>query len=151
MFDSVIETHPDLDCVILNAGIQRPVDFSKPETVDISSIQNEFNTNYISYIALTKAFLPFLQTKEEESALILYILFRLYKGRGSLLIHPSMSSGLALVPIIRCPNYCASKAALHHTVLALREQLKESKVKIVEIFPPAVQSALSSHCYCTAR
>ena len=72
MFDSVIETHPDLDCVILNAGIQRRVDFSKPETVDISSIQNEFNTNYISYIALTKAFLPFLQTKKEESALILY-------------------------------------------------------------------------------
>lgn len=71
IFDSVIENHRDLDCVILNSGIQRPVDFSKPETVDISSIQNEFNTNYISYIALTKAFLPFLQAKEEESSLIL--------------------------------------------------------------------------------
>lgn len=70
-FDSVIENHGDLDCVILNSGIQRLVDFSKPETVDISSIQNEFNTNYISYIALTKAFLPFLQAKEEESSLIL--------------------------------------------------------------------------------
>lgn len=71
MFDSIIETHRDLDCVILNSGIQRPVDFTKPETVDISSIQNEFNTNYISYIALTKAFLPFLLAKEEESSLIL--------------------------------------------------------------------------------
>ncbi|MCJ1426562.1 hypothetical protein MMC29_004465 [Sticta canariensis] len=121
---NVIETHPDLDCVILNAGIQRRVDFSKPETVDLSSIQNEFNTNYISYIALTTAFLPFLQTKEEESALIF------------------MSSVLALVPITRCPNYCASKAALHHTVLVLREQLKDSKVKIVEIFPSAVQTEL---------
>ena len=75
MFDSVIKTHPDLDCLILNAGIQRLVDFTKPETLDMSSIQNEFNTNYISYIALTKAFLPFLQAKEEVSALILYNLF----------------------------------------------------------------------------
>lgn len=71
MFDRITETHPDLDCVILNSGIQRRVDFLKPETVDIASIQNEFNTNYISYIALTKAFLPFLQAKEEESSLVL--------------------------------------------------------------------------------
>lgn len=56
----------------------------------------------------------------------------------------SMSSGLAFVPLIRCPNYCASKAALHHFVLSLRAQLKDSKIKIIEIFPPAVQSALSS-------
>lgn len=55
-----------------------------------------------------------------------------------------MSSGLGLVPMLRCPNYCATKAALHHLVLVLREQLKESKIKIVEIFPPAVQSMLSS-------
>lgn len=52
----------------------------------------------------------------------------------------SVSSSVALVPILRCPNYCASKAALHHFVLLLREQLKGSKVKIIEIFPPAVQS-----------
>lgn len=120
----ITDTHPDLDCVILNSGIQRRVDFTKPETVDIASIQNEFNTNYISYIALTKAFLPFLQAKEEESSLVF------------------VSSGLALVPLPRCANYCASKAALHHLVLALREQLKESKIKIVEIFPPAVQTEL---------
>ncbi|MCJ1468006.1 hypothetical protein MMC07_006632 [Pseudocyphellaria aurata] len=109
---TITETHPDLDCVVLNSGIQRLVDFTKPETVDISSIQNEVNTNYISYIALTTAFLPFLQTKDHESSLIL------------------------------CPNYCATKAALHHIVLALREQLKGSKIKIIEIYPPAVQTEL---------
>lgn len=52
----------------------------------------------------------------------------------------STTSGLALVPITRCPNYCASKAALHHWILVLRKQLRGSKVKIVELFPPAVQS-----------
>lgn len=55
----------------------------------------------------------------------------------------SMSSGLALVPLVRCPNYSATKAALHHWILCLREQLKGSKVKVVEMLPPAVQSTWS--------
>ena len=52
----------------------------------------------------------------------------------------STTSGLALVPMVRCPNYCATKAALHMFVLALRKQLEGSNVKVIEIFPPAVQS-----------
>ncbi|MCJ1349922.1 hypothetical protein MMC31_008165 [Peltigera leucophlebia] len=121
---NITKTHPDLDCVLLNSGIQRGADFTKPESVNISSIQTEFTTNYLSYISLTKAFLPFFQAKDDRSALV-YV-----------------SSSLSLVPILRCPNYCASKAALHHFVLVLREQLKDSNVKIIEIFPPAVQTEL---------
>lgn len=117
-------SYPDLDCIFMNSGIQRGLDFSKPETVDMSVIQEEFVTNYLSYLALTKAFLPFLQSKKEESAIIY------------------TTSGLALVPILRCPNYCASKAALHHFILCLREQMKGSTIKIVELFPPAVQTEL---------
>jgi short-subunit dehydrogenase involved in D-alanine esterification of teichoic acids len=56
--------------VFLNSGIQRGLFFDKPESIDLSSIQTEFTTNYLSYLALTKAFLPFLQSKKEESALI---------------------------------------------------------------------------------
>ena len=67
---SITKTHTDLDCVILNSGIQRGFDFSKPETVDMNMIQTEFNTNYFSNLALTIAFLPFLQSKKEESAII---------------------------------------------------------------------------------
>ncbi|KKA24494.1 hypothetical protein T310_1523 [Rasamsonia emersonii CBS 393.64] len=52
------------------------------------------------------------------------------------------TSGLALVPILRCSNYCASKAALHHWILCLREQLKGSNIKVIEILPPAVQTEL---------
>ena len=55
---------------MLNSGIQRMFDFSKPETIDMDLIQTEFTTNYISNLALTKAFLPFLKDKKEESALI---------------------------------------------------------------------------------
>lgn len=57
-----------------------------------------------------------------------------------------VTSGLALVPLPRCPNYCATKAALHHLAKSLRYQLqndpKTSHVRVVEILPPAVQTEL---------
>jgi len=90
----------------------------------MSVVQLEFTTNYLSYLALTLAFLPFLQCKNQESSIIY------------------TTSGLALVPLVRCPNYCASKAALHHFILCLREQLKNSSIKVIELFPPAVQTEL---------
>lgn len=121
---NITSTYSDLDCIMMNSGIQRGLDFSKPESIDMDVVQLEFKTNYLSYLALTKAFLPFLQSKQKESALMF------------------TTSGLALVPILRCPNYCASKAALHQWILVLRKQLRDSKVKIVELFPPSVQTEL---------
>ena len=121
---NVTKTHPDLDCIFLNSGIQRGVFFQKPEEVDLAEIQTEFTTNYLSYLALVKAFLPFLKEKKSDSSLIF------------------TTSGLALAPIPRCPNYCASKAALHHFILVLRTQLAQSapNVLVQELYPPAVQS-----------
>lgn len=73
---------------------------------------------------LTVAFLPFLQAQSVPTSLIF------------------VSSGLALTPIPRCANYCATKAALHHLILSMREQLKGSNVKVIEVLPPAVQTEL---------
>jgi short-subunit dehydrogenase involved in D-alanine esterification of teichoic acids len=121
---NIMSTHPDVDCLLLNSGIQRKSDFSDPESIDVDVLNLEMTTNYISQLALTKAFLPFLQKKDSESALV-YV-----------------TSGLAMVPILRCSNYCASKAALHHFILCLRVQLDKTKIKVVEIYPPAVQTEL---------
>lgn len=66
----VIKKHPDLDCIILNSGIQRGFDFTKPETVDLSVLDLEFTTNYLSYIHLTHAFLPHFQKQEKETSLV---------------------------------------------------------------------------------
>lgn len=118
--------HPDLDSIILNSGIQRGFDFSKPDTVDLDVLELEFKTNYLSYMHLTTALIPFLQKQERKTSLIY------------------TTSGLALLPLPRCPNYCASKAALHHMILVLREQLRTGpgNIKVIEIFPPAVQTEL---------
>lgn len=124
--DDITSKHPDLDCVIINSGIQRGFDFSKPDTVNLSVLELEFTTNYIAYVHLTKALIPFLQKQDKETALIY------------------TSSGLALVPLVKRLNYSATKAALHHFILCLREQLKEGpgNIKVIEIFPPAVQTEL---------
>jgi len=56
-----------------------------------------------------------------------------------------VSSGLALVPIPRCGNYCATKAALHSLAWTLRTQLAGVKnLRVIEIIPPAVQTELHS-------
>jgi len=124
--DSITKAHPTLDSVILNSGIQRPYDFTKPESINLENLDLEISTNYTSYIHLLTAFLPHLQSLPQKSSLIF------------------TTSGLALSPILRCPNYCATKAALHHLILTLRAQLSLSHphLKIVEILPPAVQTEL---------
>lgn len=121
---NIVGVHDDLDAIILNSGIQRRTDWSDPESIDLNVIQLEFDTNYLSQLALTKAFLPILKKKNSESSLVF------------------VTSGLAMVPILRCSNYCASKAALHHFILCLRESLKDTKIKVVELMPPAVQTEL---------
>ncbi|KAF7874323.1 hypothetical protein EAF04_002995 [Stromatinia cepivora] len=147
MIEGVLKSHPSLDCAFLNSGIQRSLDFTKPESIDLDLISSEFTTNYLSYVHLTKALLPHLQKRAKG-------------GEDAGLIFTT--SGLALVPIMRCGNYCASKAAMHQLVLVMREQLrdlseddndtgeekalgksnKSKGVKVIEIYPPSVQTEL---------
>ncbi|CCX15283.1 hypothetical protein FPQ18DRAFT_299486 [Pyronema domesticum] len=128
-FASTVATeNPTLDCVILNAGKQRGFNFARPETVDLSIIDDEVLTNYTSQLHLTQAFLPYLLKKEKAS--LVYT-----------------TSGLAMVPLGRCPNYCATKAALHHFCISLRAHLKDTSVRVIEIMPPAVQTELHDEKY----
>jgi short-subunit dehydrogenase involved in D-alanine esterification of teichoic acids len=84
----------------------------------------EFTTNYLSYLALTKELIPFLRKKDRATSLI-YV-----------------SSNLALVPMPARSNYCATKAALHQWILSLRASQKCNNIKVIEIYPPAVQTEL---------
>jgi uncharacterized oxidoreductase len=52
------------------------------------------------------------------------------------------SSGLAFLPMVITPTYCATKAALHSYTLSLRHQLRKSAVEVLELIPPYVQTDL---------
>ncbi|TPX07140.1 uncharacterized protein E0L32_010941 [Thyridium curvatum] len=129
---SVLAEHPDLDCVILNSGIQRAFDFSKPETIDLSAVDEEVTTNYTSYVHLLVAFLPHLQRLASQEGKTAHLVF--------------ISATMGLVPgLLRTPNYNATKSALHSLIMALRQQLVDAgygRLRVVEVFPPAVQTEL---------
>ncbi|KAI0152793.1 short chain dehydrogenase [Xylariaceae sp. FL1272] len=127
--EGIIAAHPTLDCVVLNAGIQRTLNFAQPAQIDLERVQLEITTNYTSYISLITAFLPHLQSRSPAPASII-----------------GVTSGLALVPLPRCANYCAVKAALHSLLWSMRYQLGNDEgsrhIKVIEVVPPAVQTEL---------
>ncbi len=66
-----MKASPDIDCVFLNAGVQGAYNFSNPETIDMTKFNSEINTNFTAIVALAHAFLPFLQSKKEQTSFIL--------------------------------------------------------------------------------
>lgn len=111
-----------LDVLVNNAGVQvRPPTFDQPQ--DWQALQNELRTNVEAPIHLATLFIPVL-LKSEAPVLI------------------NVTSGLAFVPIAWMPTYCASKAAMHSFTLSLRKQLEHTKLKVVEMAPPAVDTDL---------
>ncbi|KAK1719413.1 hypothetical protein CaCOL14_006101 [Colletotrichum acutatum] len=135
--EKITSTHPTLDTIILNAGIQRSIDFTSPSTISLPSVSAELTTNYLAPIHLITHFLPHLQSLNTSTTTT--------QTQASIIL---VSSGLAFVPIPRCPNYCATKSALHSLAWSLRAQLQSSPssahIRVVEVVPPAVQTELHS-------
>ncbi len=59
----------------------------------------------------------------------------------------STGTHISIIPAVTLAGYSASKAALNVFTLCLREQLKaaESTVRVIEIYPPVVQSQFPSY------
>jgi uncharacterized oxidoreductase len=119
----VIADFPKLNCVINNAGVQKYVDFSGAKPLDDTALLSELNTNVLGLIRVSAEFLPHLR-KQDHATLV------------------NVSSGLAFVPMARFPVYCATKAAVHSFSVSLRQQLKDSGVKVLELIPPYVDTEL---------
>jgi len=119
----VMTDFPKLNCVFNNAGVQRYVDFSSGQPIDDAALLSELNTNVLGLIRVSAEFIPHLR-KQADATLV------------------NVSSGLAFVPLARFPVYCATKAAVHSFTVSLRQQLKDSSVKVLELIPPYVDTEL---------
>ncbi len=113
---------PALNVLINNAGIMRAEKLlaQQPDLADSEAI---VATNLLGPIRLTAALLPHLQ--KQPSATIM-----------------NVSSGLAFLPLVLTPTYCATKAALHSYTLSLRHQLRNAGIEILELIPPYVATDL---------
>ena len=56
----------------------------------------------------------------------------------------NVTSGLAIAPRAGGPIYCATKAALRSYTLALREQLKGTRIHVLEVLPPVVETKMTA-------
>ncbi|MEH3110893.1 MAG: SDR family oxidoreductase [Agrobacterium cavarae] len=120
--ETLTRDHPDLNVVINNAGIMRNEDITAaPDYLEIA--EETIATNLLAPIRLTAALLPHFLKKENAAVL-------------------TVSSGLAFVPMVATPTYSATKSAIHAYSMALREQLKNTPVEVIEIAPPYVQTTL---------
>lgn len=54
------------------------------------------------------------------------------------------TSGLAIAPSAGGPIYCATKAALRSYTLALRAQLKGTRIHVLEVLPPVVETKMTA-------
>jgi uncharacterized oxidoreductase len=119
----VIDEFPALNCVFNNSGVQRRHNFAAGKPIDDPAMLSEIQTNLLGLIRVSAEFLPHLNNQQNATLL-------------------NVSSGLAFVPIALFPVYCATKAAVHSFSLSLRQQLKDSKVKVIELIPPYVATEL---------
>jgi uncharacterized oxidoreductase len=55
----------------------------------------------------------------------------------------NVSSGLAWVPYAPAPVYSGAKAFVHAWTISLREQLKNTSVRVVELLPPVTDTPLA--------
>jgi uncharacterized oxidoreductase len=114
--------YPSLNVLINMAGMMKPENLLE-EPFDLSTAEKTITTNLLGPIRLTAALLPSLRKQPRATIM-------------------NVSSGLAFVPLAMTPTYCATKAAIHSYTQSLRYQLKSTKVEVVELTPPYVQTTL---------
>lgn len=120
----VVAEFPGLNILLNNAGIMRRISLHDGG-VGLESLTDEIDINLKGPMRMAKAFLTQLK-KQDEAAIV------------------NVSSGLAFVPLPISPIYCAAKAGLHSFTLSLRVQLKNTRVKVFEVAPPATATQLLS-------
>jgi uncharacterized oxidoreductase len=118
----VLGRYPDLNVLIPTAGIMRVEDWHKPESF-LASAESVLTTNVLGPVRLIAAFIEHLQTRPDATII-------------------TVSSGLAFTPLAATPSYNASKAAIHLLSESIRLQLADTSVKVVELVPPSVRTAL---------
>jgi uncharacterized oxidoreductase len=119
--DKLIAEHPRLNVLINNAGVMHIDNVSGP--IDDKLLVSTVATNLMGPIRLTGALIAHLM-RQNDAAVI------------------NNSSVLGFVPLAVAAVYSATKAAMHSYTLSLRHKLKGTRVKVLEIALPRVQTDL---------
>jgi uncharacterized oxidoreductase len=120
----VLAEFPTLNVLLNNAGVMRAINLHDA-SADVEGLTKEIDINLKGPMRMAAAFLPHLKAQADAAVV-------------------NVTSGLAFVPLPISPVYCATKAGLHSFSLSLRVQLKNTRVKVFEVAPPATKTELLS-------
>jgi len=118
----VLARHPGLNVLVTMAGIMRVEDWRDPGSF-LASAESVITTNVLGPVRLIAAFIEHLRAQPDATIV-------------------TVSSGLAFTPLAATPSYNASKAAVHMLSESIRLQFAGTTVKVVELEPPSVRTAL---------
>ncbi|GAA4033189.1 SDR family oxidoreductase [Streptomyces plumbiresistens] len=121
--ESVAASHPGLNVLVNNAGIQLLESVLDPAGLQVA--EDHVAINLLGPIRMTYAFLPLLVGKDDAVVM-------------------NVTSALAFVPFPITPTYSATKAALHSFSESLRIQLAgaDAGVQVIEVVPAGVRTTL---------
>jgi uncharacterized oxidoreductase len=114
-----------IDILVNNAGAGADHDFRDPGSPDLAEADASIFLNLNAPIHLITALMPVLRTR--PAAMIV-----------------NVTSGLAIAPRAGGPVYCATKAALRSYTQALRAQLKDTAIHVLEALPPVVETKMTA-------
>jgi uncharacterized oxidoreductase len=112
-----------LDLLVNNAGTDPEFNVAKP--IDPAVLDRAIFLNLNAPIRLIAILLPILRARPEA-------------------VIVNVTSGLAIAPGASTPVYSGTKAGLRSFTLALRAQLKDSLVQVIEALPPLVDTTLTT-------
>ncbi|WP_165068922.1 SDR family oxidoreductase [Marisediminicola senii] len=119
--ERVTAQHPSMNVLIAMAGIMRAEDWTTGGF--LATAEEIVTTNLLGPIRLVAALIDHLTDKPDATIM-------------------TVSSGLAFAPLKVTPTYNATKAAIHMLSESIRLQLADTSVRVVELEPPAVRTAL---------
>jgi uncharacterized oxidoreductase len=122
LYDTVTRQFSDLNILINNAGEMRKISLHQKH--DLHDITQEIEINLMGPIRMVQQFLPHLKTKKTAAIL-------------------NVTSGIALMPFPISPIYGASKSGLRSYTQALRVQLKNTSIKVIELVAPGSSTPLN--------
>ena len=112
-----------LDILVNNAGMGADFDVKAP--IDLGEVDRCIFLNLNAPIRLITGLLDTLRGRPE--AMIV-----------------NVTSGLAIAPSAGNPVYCGTKAGLRSFTMALRAQLADTKVHVMEALPPVVETQMTA-------
>lgn len=112
-----------LDILVNNAGMGAT--YQVGDEILVENVEQCLYLNLHAPIELITRLLPALRQRPEAMVV-------------------NVTSGLAIAPRASGPIYCATKAGLRSFTMALRAQLAKTRVHVLEVLPPVVETRMTA-------